>query len=97
MTQDVIKSLTDADLAQVILWGQVEVKARTERRKQETIAKIKELAGAVGVTVAIRGQRGRPVAAKEPNHRKDEGPDWGLLVSRYLEKSRSINIKKGGC
>ena len=64
MTQEAIRALTDADLAQVILWGQAEVKARTERRKQETIAKIKELAGIVGVKVAIGGQRGRPVAAK---------------------------------
>lgn len=60
MTQEAIRALTDADLAQVMLWGQAEVKARTERRKQETIAKIKELAGVVGVKVAISGQRGRP-------------------------------------
>jgi hypothetical protein len=70
MTQDAIRGLTDADLAQVMLWGQAEVKARAERRKQETIAKIKELAGAVGVTVAIGGQRGRPVAAKAPKPAK---------------------------
>jgi hypothetical protein len=70
MTQDAIRALTDADLAQVILWGQAEVKARTERRKQETIAKIKELAGAVGVKVAISGQRGRPVAATVPKPAK---------------------------
>ena len=61
MTQDAIRALTDADLAQVMLWGQAEIKARAERRKQETIAKIKELAGGIHVKVAISGQRGRPV------------------------------------
>ena len=64
MTQDAIRALTDADLAQVILWGQAEVKARTERRKQETIAKIKELAQRVGVSVSIEGARGRPAQGK---------------------------------
>ena len=68
MTLEALKALSDADLSQVIAWGQEEQKARAERRKQETIAKIKELAGAVGVTVAIRGARGRPakVNARAP-------------------------------
>ena len=38
-------------------------------RKQETIAKIKELAGAINVTVAIGGVRGRPSKATK----KDAG------------------------
>ena len=42
----------------------VAARARAEKRKQETIAKIKELAGAVGVTVAIGGVRGRPARTK---------------------------------
>jgi hypothetical protein len=61
MTQEAIRALTDGELSQVVAWAQVEIKARTERRKQETIAKIKELAGTVGVSVAIGGVRGRPV------------------------------------
>jgi hypothetical protein len=61
MTQESIRALSDSELSQVVAWGQAEIKARTERRKQETIAKIKELAGAVGVSVAIGGARGRPV------------------------------------
>lgn len=60
MTQEAIKALTDGELSQVIAWAQAEIKTRTERRKQETIAKIKELAGTVGVSVAIGGARGRP-------------------------------------
>jgi len=60
MTVETIRALADADLSQVALWAQAEIKARAEKRKQETIAKIKELAGAVGVTVAIGGVRGRP-------------------------------------
>lgn len=60
MTQETVRALSDADLSQVIAWGQAEIKARAEKRKQETIAKIKELAGTVGVSVAIGGVRGRP-------------------------------------
>ena len=60
MTQETVRALPDADLMQVVAWGQAEIKARAEIRKQETIARIKELAGAVGVTVAIGGVRGRP-------------------------------------
>lgn len=61
MTIETVRALSDADLSQVADWAQAEIKARAEKRKQETIAKIKELAGAVGVSVAIGGQRGRPV------------------------------------
>jgi hypothetical protein len=64
MTQDAIRALSDAELSQVAVWTQTEIKARTERRKQETIAKIKELAGAVGVSVAIGGVRGRPARVR---------------------------------
>jgi hypothetical protein len=64
MTQDAIRALTDADLSQVVVWAQDEIKARAEKRRQDTIAKIKEMAGAVGVSVAIGGVRGRPVGAK---------------------------------
>jgi len=60
MTQDTVKALSDADLSQVITWAQEEIKTRTERRKQDAIAKIKALASQVGVTVSIAGVRGRP-------------------------------------
>jgi len=60
MTQDMVKALADGELVQVIAWAQAEQQARAERRKRETIAKIKELAGAVGVSVSIAGVRGRP-------------------------------------
>ena len=48
----------------------MEIKARTERRKQETIAKIKELAGTVGVSVAIGGMRGRPIKGNHKTGQK---------------------------
>jgi hypothetical protein len=64
MTQETVRALPDVDLTQVIAWAQAELKERAEKRKQETIAKIKELAGAVGVTVAIGGVRGRPKKVK---------------------------------
>jgi len=64
MTQETVRALLDAELSQVVAWAQQETSARAEKRKQEAIAKIKELAGAVGVTVAIGGVRGRPAKAK---------------------------------
>jgi hypothetical protein len=60
MTQEAVKALSDADLSQVIVWAQDEIKTRTERRKQEAIAKIRALASQVGVSVSIAGVRGRP-------------------------------------
>jgi hypothetical protein len=61
MTQDAVKSLSDGELGQVIAWAQGEQKVREQRRKQETIAKIKELARSVDVGIKIAGTRGRPV------------------------------------
>ena len=63
MTQETVRALADKELTQVIAWAQAETKARTERRKQETIAKIKAMAAEVGVSVAIQGGRGRPAKA----------------------------------
>ncbi len=65
MKQEEVRALADGDLVQVIAWAQAEIKARTEKRKQETIAKIKEMAGAVGVSVVIGGVRGRPAQKNE--------------------------------
>jgi len=64
MTQETVRALSDTDLSQVVAWAQEEIRTRAEKRKQETIAKIKELAGAVGVSVAIGGVRGRPAKTK---------------------------------
>jgi hypothetical protein len=64
MTIETVRALSDGDLSQVVAWAQAEIKARAEKRKQETIARIKELAGTVGVSVAINGQRGRPAKMK---------------------------------
>jgi hypothetical protein len=64
MTQEMVKALCDAELIKVITWAQDEQKARAEQQKRETIAKIKELARAVGVAVNVSGTRGRPVKEK---------------------------------
>ncbi len=64
MTLEAVRALSDDEIAQVIAFGQAELKARAERRKQETIAKIKQLAGSVGVRVAIGGVKGRPALVK---------------------------------
>ena len=60
MTQETVKTLTDGELVQVIAWAQGEQKARAEKRKQETIAKIRDLAKSIEVGVRIEGTRGRP-------------------------------------
>lgn len=64
MTLEAVKALSDSEIEQVIAWGQAELKSRTERRKAETIAKIKQLAGSVGVRIAIGGVKGRPARVK---------------------------------
>jgi hypothetical protein len=66
MTQETIKALSDSELPQVIIWAQEEIKSRTERRRQEAIAKIKTLAAENHISVAIGGVRGRPAKIKTP-------------------------------
>ena len=64
MTQEMVRALVDNDLAQVIAWAQDEQRARVEQRKLDTIAKIKQMAGAAGISVSIHSKRGRPPKAK---------------------------------
>jgi hypothetical protein len=68
MTQEVVRALPDGEILQVIGWGQAELAARKDKRKQDAISKIRELTATVGVTVNIEGARGRrpksPAAAK---------------------------------
>jgi hypothetical protein len=52
--------LADSELVQVIAWAQAEQKARAEKHKQETIARIRELARSIEVGIKIEGTRGRP-------------------------------------
>lgn len=65
MKLDDIKTLSDSDLGQFRAAAETEQKERAERRKQQTIAKIKELARSVDVDVKIAGMRGRPPKTKE--------------------------------
>ena len=60
MTQETIQALSDTELLKVIAWGKHEQEIRAEKRKQETIAKIRELARSIEVGVKIEGTRGRP-------------------------------------
>lgn len=64
ITEEAIKSLPDDELNRFVDAGKQEQKARAERKKQETIARIRQLAGSVGVRIAIGGARGRPVKAR---------------------------------
>jgi hypothetical protein len=64
ITEEAVKALSNDDLDRFVAVGVEEKKARAERKKQETIAKIKEMAGSVGVRIAIAGARGRPAKAK---------------------------------
>jgi hypothetical protein len=56
MNQEAVRALADSLLEQVSGWAQDELKVRAEKRRQETIAKIKEMAAALGVAVNIQGQ-----------------------------------------
>jgi hypothetical protein len=86
MTQETVRALTDAELSQVVAWAQQEIGARTEKRKQEAITKIKELASAVGVTVAIGGVRGRPAKTKlEPKPATKARPPAGSQTSAPVD------------
>ena len=67
MTQEAIKALSDAELKQIIAWGQQEQEARAAQRKQDTIAKIRQLARSIEVGVKIEGTRGRP-PKKQPTN-----------------------------
>lgn len=64
MTQETVRALADKELTQVIAWAQDEQRVRAEQRKHDTIAKIKEMAGAAGISVSIHSKRGRPQKAK---------------------------------
>lgn len=69
-TIESVKSLSDEELDRLIDAGMKEKQAREERRKQETIARIKELAGTISVTVTIGSTRGRPKGGKKPKDAK---------------------------
>jgi hypothetical protein len=60
MKKEDIQALADEQLELVSVWADAEKKARTERTKQQTIARIKEMASAVGIMVSIQSPRGRP-------------------------------------
>jgi len=64
ITLEEIRKLPDDELNRFVDVGQDEKRLRAERHKQETIAQIKQLAGTVGVRIAIGGARGRPVKAR---------------------------------
>jgi hypothetical protein len=83
---ETIKSLPDDELDRFVAAGQEEQKARAERQKQETIAKIKQLAGSVGVRVAIGGARGRPVKARP--HRQAANAAGGVREDEPKESKR---------
>ncbi len=64
ITPDTIKSLSDEELEKFISAGERERAERAERKKQETIARIRELAEAGGIRVAIGGAKSRRAKSK---------------------------------
>jgi hypothetical protein len=63
MTRESLRTLSDAELEQVGVWAREETRERAAKRKQETIAKIRDLAAGAGVHIKISGARGRPAKA----------------------------------
>jgi len=74
VTQDMVKALSDDELVQVVAWAQGEQRERAELRKRETIAKIRQMAESVGVSVSIGGVRGRPKAVDPGKARNNRRP-----------------------
>ena len=64
ITIEAVRSLSDDELDRFINSGVEEKRLRAERHKQETIARIKELVGTIGVPISIGGARGRPKGVK---------------------------------
>lgn len=60
MIEEMIKKLGDQELRELVIRGQQEVAIRARKQKEETIARIKALASAEGISIAIKGTRGRP-------------------------------------
>jgi hypothetical protein len=65
MTLETIKTLTETELSQVIAWAQQEQQMRADKRKQDTLLRIRELARSIDVGVKIEGTRGRPSKKKK--------------------------------
>lgn len=75
-----IAQLSDIDLANFVAAGLAEITARVKRRKEETIAKIRALAGEAGLAVSIEGARGRP-GGRSPKKRMSsvQAPSLALI------------------
>ena len=71
MTREMLKTLSDTELEQVGVWTREETRERAVKRKQETIARIRDLAAGAGVHIKISGARGRP--AKEGISKSGQG------------------------
>jgi hypothetical protein len=63
ITLEGIRALSPNQLELVEGWVRDERKARAEKHKQETLAKIRELARSIEVGIKIEGVRGRPARA----------------------------------
>src|ERR1019366_8097161 len=96
MTQETLKALTDSEISQVIAWGQAELAARKEQRKQDAIAKIRELAAAVGVSVAIEGVRGRPRGQRPTAAQERSGAGQQIGFEKTAESVPSAPPKAVG-
>lgn len=71
MTQEAVKALADNALEQVSLWVQEEIKVRAEKKRQDAIARIKEIAAAQHIVVNIGGARGRPAKTQNDKATKN--------------------------
>ena len=60
MNQEAVRGLPEKDLTQIIVWAQDELRVREQKRQQDVIAKIKELAATIDTPVVIGAKRGRP-------------------------------------
>ena len=65
-----VQAMSDSDLERIAVLAQAEIEARAKRRKDETIAKIRALAGDHGIVVSIGGTRGKSARGKPKKTRE---------------------------
>jgi len=81
MTEDELRGLSDEELVLLVNLVQLEMNVRDKSRKQESIAKINDLANSAGLVIRIVAKRGRPAKNGARNG-----------ISKYQESKRKIKV-----
>ena len=105
MTPEAIKKLTDQELEGDIALAQAELKARADKRKQDTIEEIRRLAASVQLRVNISGpgtrsaRNGKPMLKGGERYQHPTDPTKTYTVGKgrppeWFEKERAKGTLK---